>query len=1108
MKVLPEKETHLEMKSVGKTGALPQHALEVAFQLKNQSGPHLILCSQREELSKIRSAVRFFEPEQNIFSLEDSLFWQDSLDFSLQAEGRLFLFLAQMAQARVGDVFILSPLLMLRKLPPLSLFKQKHFLLKKGQVFPANGSSVLSLLGYQSRSRVERAGEFSIRGGIVDIFCSLPDPLRIELMGEEIAQIKTFNVESQRSQREMDQVRIPPVQEWCLYDKEKLSHPPSSFINYFSKKPCVWHLNSLEKLNQKKQELNPVDPVFYSKRFFSHPDWPQKIKEQRQKGFLIFIFSPNDLGKKEFILKLNQVGMKVKKESSWWDMKTTQESSSLVLHFIESISFESLIWPEENLIFLQGSAGGSATLTYRQTSSLKKSQPAVIPPLVSNPRSGGTAGSATLAERGSSHTTGKPATHAVGSRSGGASSLAYRHTSSLKKSQPAVIPPLVKNPRSGFFATLEPGDLVVHKLHGIGLFKSLRVLNFGVGDNEFLILQYQDQELLYVPVYALQMVQKYTTPFSLQTKKKLLDKLGGKRWLNTKIRAQKKIQNLTLELMSLYQARAVLKRNRFSLPGEDFKKFEREFSFKETPDQQKAIEDILNDLTQKDRPADRLIAGDTGFGKTEIALRAVFKVVEDGFQVGLMAPTTLLSFQHFEKFKERFKPWPITLRLLNRFTSSKEKGETLKLVKAGQVDILIGTHTLLSRDIEFKKLGLLIIDEEHLFGVRSKEKLKNRYKAVDTISLSATPLPRSLSMGLSRLRDMSAVLTPPLNRKPVQTLVSPFNEGLIKTAIQKELNRGGQVIFIHNRVRDIKEMERKLKELLPSSARIRTAHGQTKDLREKIALDFFYQRFDILLCTTIVESGMDFPNANTLFINQAEQFGLSQLHQIRGRTGRSDKTAYCYLLIKPQVSKQAIERLKIIQENSFPGAGTAIAQYDLEMRGAGELMGREQSGFLKDIGYEMYFEFLQKNILNLQNKKPLSMEEEPDLKLPHPAFIPSHYIPHEKTRLFFYKKLSVVESTEEITQIKKELIDFAGPLPKEGENLISISRIRMLCKAHLVRELSYRKNLLTFYFTENAPTLKQPTQHSDYNPKKRALKFSLKTTTLDEIEDICIKYLS
>ena len=440
----------------------------------------------------------------------------------------------------------------------------------------------------------------------------------------------------------------------------------------------------------------------------------------------------------------------------------------------------------------------------------------------------------------------------------------------------------------------------------------------------------------------------------------------------------------------------------------------------------KAIEDILKDFTQKEQPADRLICGDTGFGKTEVALRAAFKVMEEGFQACLMAPTTILSFQHFDRFKKRLKNWPFTIRLINRFTSSKERKEVLRDSTEGKVDILIGTHRILSRDIHFKKLGLLIIDEEHLFGVKSKEKIKHWYSHVDTISLSATPIPRSLSMSLSGLRDMSVILTPPLNRKPVHTFIKPFSEELIKKTVSKELERNGQVIFIHNRIADIYLIEEKLKKLLPS-VRIQTAHGKMKDLQEKVVLDFFYQKFDLLLCTTIVESGMDFPNANTLFINQSDQFGLSQLHQLRGRIGRSDRQSHCYLLIDPRkkVSQKALERLKIIQENNQPGAGITIAQYDLEMRGGGELMGAEQSGFLQNIGYEMYFEFLKENISQLKGEKISSPE--PDLQFKQPAFIPRSYIPHEKVRLVFYKKLASAQSETEIEKIKIELIDFAGP---------------------------------------------------------------------------------
>ena len=616
------------------------------------------------------------------------------------------------------------------------------------------------------------------------------------------------------------------------------------------------------------------------------------------------------------------------------------------------------------------------------------------------------------------------------------------------------------------FAELQSGDLVVHRQYGIGCFKNLKVLNFGTGENEFLILEYKGRELLYVPVYSLHQVQKYSGPSS--PNKFLLDKLGDIRWLNKKEKVRKRIQDLTLELMNLYNLRSSLKRKKFSKKGADFKKFESEFPFQETIDQEKAIEDVLRDLTQREQPADRLICGDTGFGKTEVAMRAAFKVIEEGLQVCLMAPTTLLSFQHFERFKERFNTWPVIIRLLNRFTPSRERKQILKEIKEGKVDILMGTHRILSRDIHFKKPGLLIIDEEHLFGVKSKEKIKNWYSHVDTISLSATPIPRSLSMSLGGMRDMSVILSPPLNRKAVKTFISPFRESLIKKAILKELDRTGQVIFIHNRIANIYDMEKRLKAFLPS-VRIRTAHGKMKDLQQRIVLDFFHQQFDLLLCTTIVESGMDFPKAGTIFINQPEQFGLSQLHQLRGRIGRSERQSYCYLLIDQhkKIPQKALERLRIIQENNQPGAGLMIARHDLETRGGGELMGAEQSGFLQDVGYEMYFELLREHISSL--KKEEVSAPEPDLQFKKPAFIPKSYIPHEKTRLIFYKKLALTSSEKEVEKIKTELIDCAGPLPEETENLILLSHCRPLAKKWHIRELSHHPPWLYISFAESTP---------------------------------------
>ena len=456
-----------------------------------------------------------------------------------------------------------------------------------------------------------------------------------------------------------------------------------------------------------------------------------------------------------------------------------------------------------------------------------------------------------------------------------------------------------------------------------------------------------------------------------------------------------------------------------------------------------------------------------------MALRAVIKVIEDGFQACVLTPTTLLSFQHFERFKERLQSYPIRIGLLNRFTSAKEKLKILKEIKQGSQDILIGTHRILSRDVYFKKLGLLVVDEEHLFGVSDKEKLKKWQSSLDTLSLSATPIPRSLSMSLSGFKDISLINTPPLNRKPIKTFLNIYNEDLIKKAILKEQSRSGQMIFIHNRIADIHKIAEKLKSIAPS-IRLRFAHGQMKDLQKAIARDFFYQKFDMLVCTTIVESGMDFPLAGTLFINNADEFGLSQLYQLRGRIGRSDKQAYCYLLIKERkkATEEALHRLKIIQENNQPGAGLAIAQYDLEMRGGGELMGAEQSGFVQDVGAEMYFELLQSAVSETEGSTS-NLRWEPDLHFKTPAFLPKSYIPYEKIRLVFYKKFSVIECIEELDKLKIILQDSAGTLPEEAENFILINKIRCLAKKWHIREMSYKQPWLYINFSDTTPLTTQ-----------------------------------
>jgi transcription-repair coupling factor (superfamily II helicase) len=594
------------------------------------------------------------------------------------------------------------------------------------------------------------------------------------------------------------------------------------------------------------------------------------------------------------------------------------------------------------------------------------------------------------------------------------------------------------------FQDLHQGDFVVHVDHGIGVYKELAHLNAGGAENDFLLIAYQDGDKLYVPVDKLEKVQKY---MGLEGQEPEVDKLGGKSWERAKKKARESAEKMAEELLDLYAIRQVGEGHSFTAPDHYFQEFETTFAFEETPDQVKAIEDVLDDMISK-RPMDRLICGDVGYGKTEVALRAAFKAVMDGKQVAMLVPTTVLAEQHHESFHERFEGFPVNVASLSRFKSAVQQKAILNGLKKGSIDIVIGTHRLLQQDVVFKDLGLLIIDEEHRFGVRHKERLKKLRTSVDVLTLTATPIPRTLHMALAGIRDLSTIETPPQDRRAIETYVTNYDEFAIREAIHREINRGGQVFFVHNQVQTIQQMAARLAVLVPE-ARISVAHGQMRERDlERVMLDFIHNKIDVLVCTTIIESGLDIPAANTIIINRADKFGLAQVYQLRGRVGRSSEQAYAYLIIPGEtlISRDAQKRLRALLDFSELGAGFKIALNDLQIRGGGAILGSSQSGHIAAIGYELYLELLEKAVKNMKGDESRAEEIETEINLPVSAFLPEDYICDTDQRLIAYKRLATLSDEQSIEDLAGEWRDRYGPLPETVKSLILMAMMRLLLK--------------------------------------------------------------
>jgi transcription-repair coupling factor (superfamily II helicase) len=1070
--------------------------------------PQLVVVDSLESALGFKQQLQFFSPRFRVHVIQNydvSPF--SGLYPSPEVRNSRARFLYWAANAQKEDIFIAPISALLQLSAPFFEFNRRCQKLQLGDELPHDLASLLSSLGYQSSPVVEDVGQYSVRGGIVDVFSPAEDmPIRLELFGDQIESMRFFSPVDQRSLGEVRLLNLIPLYEFELSDEN---------IESIIKKIRSEHL----KRKVTPQEADEYVRSISLKNYFAGSEFllsycHDKLVsplEHFSSGLNIFRLDLPNLNRSadEWIQELE------------FDRKQNFENPSVVFcPELEAVitKFDDLLWPSDsryfdfsNLSFIEEAGQNEERITFSSLPLYEFSQlshnltpasdawvQAARPKIQSWLTSGNkifiSVKSSAQTERLKALLNKLDLSYHVSSEDEYLWQDWFDESSKItiiprylnetcflvdeklillrsddffgKKQRAAAqnaFDEFSSKAKSLAFGELKPNDLVVHVKHGIGVYEGLKKMNIGGVDSEYIQIGYKDKDKLYLPVYRVGQLQK----FSGSGQTSLLDKLGGVGWEKTKIKVKSHLRDIASELLQLYARRTELRRPPIEYDEIADNQFERGFPFEETQDQLRAINDIHHDLLS-DRPMDRLVCGDVGFGKTEVSMRAAFEVAHSKRQVAVLAPTTVLTFQHLETFKKRFSGFNFEIRSLNRFVSPAEQRKTLADLKEGRVDIIIGTHRLLSKDVSFRNLGLLIIDEEQKFGVVHKEKIKKLKAEVDTLTLSATPIPRTLNMSFTGMRDLSIINTAPVDRLPTRTFISKFDVELIRKSIQSEIERGGQVYFIHNRIQTIYGVADEIRQALPS-ARIRVAHGQMEEQElEAAMLAFFHHEIDVLVCTAIVESGMDVPRANTMFIDQAHMFGLSQLYQLRGRVGRSKARAFCYLLLPKdkKIEKEAQERLKIIQDNSALGSGIRIAQYDLELRGAGNILGDDQSGHVNSVGYELYMDLLNEALSEAKGEALPDRDLDPEINLRIPALIPDNYISDIRIRLSYYKALSEISGSEELDRIGDELKDQFGELPEPVVNLMGLMLIRKQCKDLGVRDISAGAKNISLIFTD------------------------------------------
>src|SRR6059058_2737338 len=953
----------------------------------------------------------------------------------------------------------------------------------------------LNTVGYTSTDVVEMPGEYALRGGILDVYPPEADrPLRVEFFGDEVESIRKFEPATQRSSNPVDEAILLPLTETPVSDDllgaihARLSGKRITGAEEIVKQAVRsggvtvfpgWEFYApVAGADRTIFDLLPralviTDEPENLKPEFEHT-W-SRIEEAHERSGVGNLVRPADLylSPEEWWAKLGTLrGADVEHLG----IERTGQAETVTFHSQPTPRFHGSVPAMLEQVQKQTAEGKRVLIAVPNTGEIERladifTEYAVSFRLGSRTRSGESYADETAYFAGEVLTTTLAKAYVPDGVALPDANLAIFGARDLfDESESVVSRPLrQKSKTSAFmsdFRDLQVGDYVVHVEHGIGRYHGLKEINQGDGNAEFMLLEYAEGARLYVPLTRLDLVQKYR---SSEGAKPPLSHLGTAAWAKAKARVRKAMKDMADELLKLYAERKTAEGHAFSADNEWIREFEDAFEYSETEDQELAIVDVKRDM-ETQQPMDRLLCGDVGYGKTEVAMRAAFKAISDNKQVAVLAPTTVLVFQHYETFKQRFAAFPVLIEMISRFRSTRQQKEILQKVEAGKIDILIGTHRLLSKDVKFADLGLLVVDEEQRFGVRHKERVKQMRKQVDVLTMSATPIPRTLHMSLVGLRDMSVIETPPKDRMAIQTVVASWDDKLIQSALEQELDRGGQVYFVHNRVDTIWEIAAKLQELVPRAARITVGHGQMSEGElEKVMLKFMHHEADILVATTIIENGLDIPLCNTILINRADRLGLSELYQLRGRVGRSNRRAYAYLLIPPDIELTPIarRRLAALKEFSDLGAGFKIAALDLELRGAGNLLGGEQSGHIEAVGFDLYTQMLEQAVREMKGEA--EPQPQAQLNLGLNIRIPPEYIPEENQRLRMYKRIAGVETDRQLSDVEAEIRDRYGEPPVPVRQLLRYAALRLQAVQAGVTAIERKRDLVSVRFRQDAP---------------------------------------